>query len=157
MKNLSKSELIETIELHKQQIKKLEECLESRATTIEVPVHKFEVYPRDAYLKLEHDNAVKYCKGLGDGWRLRTASLRILRLVFVQSGQLNEENTSSSFYYWNSFSLPNSNHNPKLKKDCTKITYKQKHCTNSLYKGWCFFSPNKKDCTNFVYIRNKEN
>ena len=70
MKNLSKSELIETIELHKKQIKKLEECLESRATTIEIKPHKFEVYPRDAELKLEHDSASKYCKGLGDGWRL---------------------------------------------------------------------------------------
>ena len=96
MKNLSKSELIETIELHKKQIKKLEECLESRATTIEVPVHKFEVYPRDAYLKLEHDNAVKYCKGLGDGWRLPTRKEQVE--MHEHKEQLGLENTA----YWSS-------------------------------------------------------
>ena len=96
MKNLSKSELIETIELHKKQIKKLEECLESRATTIEVPVHKFEVYPRDAYLKLEHDNASKYCKGLGDGWRLPTRNEQLE--MYKHKEQLGLKDS----YYWSS-------------------------------------------------------
>ena len=44
--------------------------MELKSTTIEIKPHKFEVYPWDAELKLEHDSASKYCKGLGDGWRL---------------------------------------------------------------------------------------
>ena len=72
MKNLPKSTIIKTIEIYKQQIKKLEECLKSTPTTIEVPAHKFEVYHEDVDVKLDHWDAVKYCKGLGDGWRLPT-------------------------------------------------------------------------------------
>ena len=103
MKNLSKSELIETIELHKQQIKKLEECLESRATTIEISTHKFEVYPRDAELKLEHDDAVKYCKGLGKGWRLPTRKEQLEMYKHKESLKLDDA------YYWSSTEYNSNN------------------------------------------------
>ena len=102
MKNLSKSELIETIELHKKQIKKLEECLESRATTIEVPAHNFEVYHKDALPSLKHDEAMKYCGRLDGGWRLPTREEQVE--MYKHKESLGLEDTA----YWSS-TLFNSN------------------------------------------------
>ena len=96
MKNLSKSELIETIELHKKQIKKLEECLESRATTIEVPAHNFEVYHKDALPSLKHDEAMKYCGRLDGGWRLPTRNEQLE--MYKHKEQLGLKDS----YYWSS-------------------------------------------------------
>tara|TARA_R110001592_G_scaffold285609_1_gene554091 strand:- start:63 stop:380 length:318 start_codon:yes stop_codon:yes gene_type:complete len=64
--------------------------------TIEVPVHKFEVYPEDCKCKLEHDNASKYCKGLGDGWRLPTRNEQLE--MYKHKEQLGLKDS----YYWSS-------------------------------------------------------
>ena len=44
--------------------------MNTKKVTIEVSTHKFEVYPRDALPSFEYNEALEYCKRLGDGWRL---------------------------------------------------------------------------------------
>ena len=63
--------------------------------TIEVPVQKFEVYHKDCKFKLEHDDAAKYCKGLGDGWRLPTRKEQL-------EMHEHKEELGLKGYYWSS-------------------------------------------------------
>tara|TARA_R110001592_G_scaffold349510_1_gene644878 strand:+ start:356 stop:787 length:432 start_codon:yes stop_codon:yes gene_type:complete len=69
---------------------------ELKLTTIEIKPHKFEVYPWDAELKLEHDSASKYCKGLGDGWRLPERNEQLE--MYKHKQELGLEDA----YYWSS-------------------------------------------------------
>ena len=66
---------------------------------IEVPVQKFEVYHKDCKFKLEHDDASKYCKGLGDGWRLPT------RKEQLEMHEHKEELGLDDGAYWSSTEL----------------------------------------------------